>query len=515
MKTRVASLAAVPPIMLGLLYACGGNDPTAEDRSADASADETTTTPVDVRDASADGVGPIGSGLWKSGTRLRAELLQVGEARRFARFFDNTRNETCEIRRTTDGHRCIPEATSVLFDDAACQVPAATSFDVCGEPPQYVARYAPSLDTCFRAKVRVAQVWHRGAAIPARDMFAWSPDGTCSPRSASQATYYALGAEVALTELVHAALEQEELTPTLGRGRFRGDDGSELVDGTFVDRSRDAGCVPTSIGPPSARMEVCAGDRPAHTDARSGPFADPACSTNAAESFLPPNCAPPTVVSRLEHLDAGPDASMCTDRSVTSLHAVGAPIATVYQSQAGACTPIASSTRRYVALGPTIDPATLPAFEPALFGNGRGRVRALSSAGAQLDHGVFFDDAAKTACFPAKFADGKQYCVPDDTLHVGETGLTRFKDPGCTQPIHVANVCAPVTFLVAGGLKECEPYSATGYEVGAKLAITEYWTMNGTCDGPKTLNAHNELVYDVLAPVPVSSHLLEIAQVRE
>lgn len=512
MKTRAASLAvAVGPMLVGLLYACT-DDPAAEDRAADATADDATTPP----DASADGVGPNGSGLWKSGTRLRAELLQVGEARRFARFFDTARNETCEIRRTTDGHRCTPEATAVLFDDDACQMPAATSLDPCGEPPQYVARYAPSLDTCARFKVRVAQMWHRGAEIPARDMFQWSPDGTCARRSVSQARYYALGAEVALTELVHATLEQEEVTPTLGRGRFRGDDGSELVDGTFVDRSRDAGCVPSTVGPPSARKEVCAGDRPAHTNTLSGPFTDPACGTNAAESFLPPHCAAPTMVSHLDHLDGGPDASICTDLAVKTLHTVGAPIATVYQSQVGVCTPVAPSTTKYFALGPTIDPATLPAFETALFGNGRGRVRALNGAGVQLDHGDFFDETVKAACFPAKFADGKQYCLPGDTAHVGATGPTRFKDAGCTQPIHVAVICAPATtFLVAGAAQECVLYSTTGYELRPNLALTEYWTMNGTCDGPTQMDAPYELAYDVLAPVPVSSRFLEITQVRE
>jgi hypothetical protein len=502
-------LAALP-VLFAFVYACADDPPAPGGAPSEAGVD------VVADDAGTSGTMPV----WKSGTRLRADVEHAAEASRFVGFFDTMRNEQCMFRSTTEGVRCLPYGADIIYDDALCEVPALISRSTCpGEPPiAYSVRYRPTQDLCSFSGNDVDEVRAVGAPTAARDGFSRLSDGRCVPRPAGTGEYVTLGAVVPLTAFMSATVVRENASDAIARGRWKGEDGSELIDGLLYDRARNgAPCNPATVGGerPGKRPWVCVTGRQGAAQDSVPVFSDPACMTRAGESSGRVECPLPDVILRGERVDAG----QCMPGFATTLHAAGPEATTLFDKPGGgACTPrTAMPDERWVSLGPRIDPATLPALGPTLFGNsGRGRLRAWSNGGVALEYGSFWDDAEKSPCSVAPFADGKLYCVPDTTLVRGNF----YKDASCLQPIVLGNDCdaAPTFVIDASPTFSCAAYPATGYGVGAtKLPPgSQYWTKidDVTCTGPMPISFPQN-AFDILAPTPVSTRLLEVTRVRE
>lgn len=518
---RVSSVSLTFAIAAASVWACSDDDAaTAPPPEADAASD-TGSVPDAVVDGGTDApTGAVGS-LYRSGSRLRAVVDRAGGASRFVAFFDLVRNESCDMQGPPEAASCLPRLAEMLYDDAACTIPAlARQPAPCAgeEAAKYAAVAAVTSDACSFVP-RVEAMRQLGAPVAARDAYQRAGDGSCVLAPIiPDFLHHALGAPVALSDFAKATVVREDISPELSRTRYVGEDGSELVAGGLFDRRRNKVCNGARVGPGRlpTRAIVCATGRQAYAEDTSPVFTEGTCTTRAATAYGPASCPAPDIVVRDEAIDAGNPKPECMPGFATTLHAPGAPVASVFDRPGGgACTPKPpTGAATYLALGPALDPKSLPELEIALFGPlGRGRLSAMSHAGIPVDLGSLWDDVDKAECHAATFADGKRYCVTKTTV---AGGIQHYKDAVCTQPILLANSCeAAPTFLMESS-SSCAAQSVNGWNVGTtKLSVTQYWSKVGdTCNGP---NAIGSVIaaFDVLGQAAVSTRLMPVERVRE
>lgn len=505
-------LASLAVATLVGLHACSSEDPAGGRAPPDAIPEAGAVGPTDGAVRPTD--GGAGATLYKSGARLRAEVERVEGETIFKRFYDTARKETCVFEPMKDGgYRCLPSTTSVLYSDTGCGTMAGAGVITCPAGVKYASVRGLPPSECGGDLPPLERLFELGDPLGVSEVHERLADGTCLPRAA---TMTALGAEVALAAFVHATAEPVAMTETLAVVRLTGDDGSQVVLESFVDRTRDAHCRSVTFGGPSAPTRACVPARWAFSEPQTGPYEDPSCTVRAAAYARKASCPPPELVIRAERVDAGAAGACASSGRATSLHAVGAPLPTAYSTTTGSCAVAAHEHDSFFALGASLPASTFPPLELGVHGAGSVRVQALGQGGVRLAHGVLFHAPSKSSCSAIKFADGKRYCFADDTLYYSE--LSRYKDAACTQPVYVARTCGVTPKQIAtksGNGDACDrEYASTVRPLGPKLAIAAYYEMTTTCEGPTPLTA-DEGAYDVLPAVPASTRLAEVTLVRE
>ncbi len=137
---------------------------------------------------------------YKPGSRLKLQYFEATDGTKtFTNVWDSTRGEACYFGPHADGStRCMPIAggTSSIFSDAGCSAPLVLT--VKGQtPPKYA--YPVALGAR-----RYPTVTHAGA------VYYGSPASCLSATAiypAASWDFYALGAEIASTSFVEAALK--------------------------------------------------------------------------------------------------------------------------------------------------------------------------------------------------------------------------------------------------------------------------------------------------------------------
>ena len=500
---------ALLSVLLGVAVAaaCSSEDPSQTspaDAGPSGEGSVTTDGPVDT---------PSSLTFWRSGSRLRAEVLRAGDATMFERFFDTHRNEACSFQATAPGeYHCLPSAMNVAYAEPTCETPAVAIVRSCTKTTKYATTAATITAECD-SHYLVQKVFTVGPSIAEGDTWDTVVTGTCalverSPEDGS--VRHALGPEVPLTEFVKATISRVSLSSDISVRRLVGEDGSELTLGALFDHTRDAGCGVVFVGPPNASVGACIPERFAHADTESNRFANASCTEAAAYAVYPPGCTSTSDGVAVLHsrVDAG---AGCRPSSMRTIHERGGPLTTWYEGPS--CTPVATEPGAAMfALGPELAPSVFPAIDEQVFGTARVGLRAFAQAGVRLTNGSLYDVTAKRHCAPSMFSDGKLYCLAGDVVPYGFKD--RYKDPACTQPIYLSERCSPARALV-----EVLEYGCTGNVYDAKLLplsppfeLPTYYEKTATCDA-KTNDIG--LAHDVLAPVPAAGQLFELSRARE
>jgi hypothetical protein len=510
MRRALACLALTAG--LALVYACAGDsaDP-AQPGAADAGVD----APIDAA-TSPDAEGGASAGnYFKSGARLRAQVLSGDGLPVFETFFDTTRNAPCEYVKAIDGSmRCVALGNEGVFLDAACTSPAAI-VSGCTNPTGF-ARFSKKTFVCDRVEYELSEVRPIAAEIAAATMYVRSGKGTCEAIPVSgNIKLHAVGASVPITDFVRGTLKDEAPAPSLRRKRIVGEDGSELALPEIVDAVRNTKCDAYRLVPPNTPRTVpadfsCVPQNSANNDTQYGPFSDSSCTTPSASRFVGPGCEEPAAILRSLSPAGG---SNCGDDYGYAVYERGAATANGFRFS-GTCDSDVSPNRSFFALGAPITAAALPALREEPLGSGRLRPLAFTANGVQVSTAYFWDDQAKARCSVYRFADGKQRCVGGAYLNPP----SRFKDASCTQPMAVFYGCGQPSVALTGAINcETGAYDVDVRPLGPKLAITSYYEKQpgGACDATPIALDPQQSAYDFAAPVPASTLFMEVTRSRE
>ncbi len=441
---------------------------------------------------------------YRTGRRLRAEVLRSGDAARFEQFFDTERNELCSFWETSPGeYRCLPTWAVAKYAERECGTPAIAHIWSCSGHIKYaVVTEAP---TGCGVQRRVTAIYPVGDVAPAGASYELN-EGRCTeaapPDGFARRT---LGPAIPLTEFVKATSAPANVAEDLAVERLVGEDGSELSRDLLIDRIRGGRCEILRVGGLGASSIACIPAHPARMIAGEGPWADAECSAPAALGAAPEGCAPGQVVVRQEQTTGA-----CGVESVSTLAERGEALSTIYsgpECSGGAPGPDA----HIFAVGPELPASAFPAIDEMFFGTGPLRTKAFAKAGVAVGRSTFYDTSSESACMPAAFADGKLRCVPDGARRY--TFRDHFKDPLCSQPIHVGGPCDTATMLLDGayGCGE-DAHDVNIFPLGAPFELTTYYVKGATCE---PITSSGIVAYDVLPPVPASERLAEITRVRE
>lgn len=453
--------------------------------------------------------------FYRSGSRLRARVIQGDGLPVFETFVDTQKNLDCDFRETADGAlRCLPsQVTGVGFLDDQCTMPAAV-VDDCTAGFGF-AQVDERTSGCG-VTIRAAELRPIEASLPAAPYWDKQADGQCVMQTLGPGQQLrGVGAPVPLTDFVAGHTVDEAPIASLRRRRVVGDDGSELALPELTDAARDAPCQADRLAPPDTPLSIpttlyCAPEAVAYADAQYGPFTDASCTELAASDARPASCPAPVAVMRYD----APKNRNCAAAYGHQLFELGAPLSAPYRLAGASCMPAGGSATTYD-IGPAFDLLSLPAMERGPLGTGRVRPFAVTAAGVQLDHGDLWDDTAQATCTAQPFDDGKLYCVPAGTIT--NPPLNFYKDAGCTQPILVVldMGCAPPPYVVTGNLT-CNggAYASMVQPVGAALAITEYYQDNGGCS-PTPTPLGTSFAFDLSPAVAVSTVFAEVTRTVE
>ena len=394
---------------------------------------------------------------YHSGSRLRARVLDVGDARSFVGFHDRTLNIDCSFRLATDGVvRCLPDVPlERAYGDPACST-------VVGQPQGA----ACSTSTPTYAATSVGT-------------FAQS---SCNPGTPTD-TYYAIGAPVSSTvylppnctplafDHVFAVTPvapstfvggSELLEPhgALGSRVVVGDDGSRLTVGAY-DVAQGRACAPTDLHDGGAKRCL-----PLNVAKLREHFADAQCTQPVAE--LVNGCGAPDLIVA--------DEDFC---ALHTMFAVASTVALsiVYVQGPAGCIQSQVPGGDFYVPGQELASDAFPALVDVAVGSGPVRVGAFGDvSGATLDFGTgsLVLAGSQRSCSPAR--DGKKIlrCIDDAAATVIYN--TRFSDAACTQPVAEPSLpCAtttPAPYLVEWGGADCPyPGIAQLFAAGATVGI--------------------------------------------
>ena len=292
-RLGLASFAGVLGVGLGFGVVVGAcsSDAVPEvvgDASVDGSPSGDTDVSAPPSDAST-GAAPFGS--YRSGGRLRAEVLRAGDAVRFEQFFDTKRNESCSFWETNPGeYRCLPLWTVAKYTDGTCGTPAVAHLSSCTPDIKYaVVTVAPTGCTAQRAVAAI----HPVGDVADGATYERLVDGQCTQAIPSEGmTRRTLGPEIPLTEFVKATNAPANVTADLAASSVCS--AKTAASSPAIASSTAAATLGADMGGrrPGATSIACIPNPPFYAFEKSGPWANASCTALAARTFGLADCSP-------------------------------------------------------------------------------------------------------------------------------------------------------------------------------------------------------------------------------
>jgi hypothetical protein len=342
--------------------------------------------------------------LWRSGTRLRANIEDGGEgAARFDEGFTDTQlGMSCSLGIAADGaSRCLPARRGTPhYLDATCKqaalVYANPGAATCPTSPLVIGGDA-SQTGCSASPSSPYLV---AGPVPKQVVYR-NESGKCVADAAYDCIYALKAAPASM--FLRGTVRVEVIDDALSLRWTDYEDGASVA-GSIIDRKRESTCSPSNDDrcEPDAYgyLEL----RKSRRDAKFAYFADASCKRPAAVSILGACGKPPSVYSL--------EDNVCSD--LVSYHGIGAELSVGYEWIDGRCEPVPTGrTFRLFELGEKHGRATFPALLRARVGSGRLQLDYFASPdGRPLASGELYDSQFALNCFRVTFADGTTRCMP-------------------------------------------------------------------------------------------------------
>ena len=438
--------------------------------------------------------GPDPNDGARSGTRLKLTWFDFSDgARQWDGFYDAQRKETCYIYQDwIDGKSyCAPDyGGSIVFTNATCTAKVAEFYkDGCAAGPRPYAmewEYTP-------CDSKPAHLFVRGSRVGLGQYYYKGSDGVCNgPYTTSTSyEYYALGAEVAPTELVEVSLGSPVGPGRLGVRHYQSPDGMRL-QATVHDAALGTDCYPQTYAPGATTGSCAPNARYAGYDQDAGCTQhklaiNKQCTVPKYAVYYPTNACP-----------ADPPQYFTLGALVA-----GSPLYYHNGTSCVASTP--SATNNYYRVGSELQVASLDRTVTNS-GSRLQLVKYTNAEGLTYRSYNLYDMQKGTDCYPTKLPDGTLRCV-------AYGGYTRqlYTTSACTTMIDVVEVetgpasCgAPIVPKYARKFITPAPGSCTYgtqvFTVGAQITTPLYENF-GTCQVYTPVNAR---LYGVGAQVPLS-----------
>ncbi len=440
----------------------------------------------------------MSSELYRSGTRLRARVLDDEGTRHHVGWYDTELGTDCAFQLMEDGTlRCVPQGDALQtarFSDPNCTTPVA-AFDACGPgkmPYVAVVVEARPLPGEMVASYRIT------SGLPAGQLSYVFSNGVCM-LNRSEETVYQLE-KVWPAELVGATRRVETRGATLAVEIFEGADGSSYTGRTF-DAIHQRACILSSMYGVLDDYR-CYG-------ASTSRVADVGCSLFGSLAS-----SGDEIVLELEQ---GTPSGAPTFHRMGLERAVGSVLSRDGRScDFDSAFPLPAGLRFYET-GAPVPVLDFPELTSDLRGSGRLRLSVsravdddralfvnptLGYPGAHTPRfrsGTFWDTELDSACEPRSFSDGATRCVP------ASSPLTSlYADSECRTAILAFTELEEQGFVYEYGGADCNSDVHGLYRPGAVQSRTNVYRRMGS--GPCQLAATEPAYYfDLMAADP---HLL-------
>jgi hypothetical protein len=431
----------------------------------------------------------------RSGTRLKLTWFEFADgARQWDGFYDAERKETCYIYRDwIDGKSyCAPDYSgSIVYTSSTC---TAKATEIYKDPSCALAQLPYTMEWDYTpCDSRPAHLYLRGTKLSLAQYYYKTSDGRCGGpyTTTTSYDYYAVGAEVAPSELVEVTIGSPVGPGRLGTRFYQSSDGMRL-QATVHDSELGADCYP-QVYATGATTGSCA------PNARYAAYdQDAACTQH--KIAINKQCELPkyTVYYPPEACPADPP----------SYYTLGTPVSgsPLYYYDGASCVASTPSTaNNYYRVGTEL--AVAPVDRVVAAAASRLQlVHYTNSEGMSYRSYNLYDSQKGADCYPTKLPDGTIRCVP-----YGGYVRTLYRESTCTQTIDLVEVdsgpasCGAPTVpkfarkYVTPAPGSCN-YGTQVFDVGAPYSGTVYEDF-GTCQVYSPATAK---LYSLGAPVPVT-----------
>ena len=400
--------AIVASLLLAAVAACSGSAP------ANSKVDSgSNTNGSDAGSDTSDGA--------HSGTRLKlVDWTFADGTTTWDGFYDEQRRENCGLGTWTDGNiYCYPSNwASVVYTDSACSAAVGQIYNntQCPSPaPGYVLDY---LDDGCRSTPN--HLYVRGSAVSVNTYYVLDSTGACDgPYSdGGYDLYYALGAEVSLTDLVKLSLTTGSVSGGFAMQYVASSDGAQFP-WTVDDASASLSCYPQLVDS-DASAAVCAPNswyaEFQHDAACTQPelAMQKTCSGWQYTYYVAPNACPATPPDFYE-IGSAEGTTPLYEFTGTCTSETGNPAYGFYG--VGAKLSLATFAR-----APDNTPTHRMELIHMTAPTGSVRLRDLP----------LYDNQLGAECSPSNMPDGTNRCVPS-----GGSVTTYYSDSGCSQSVDV------------------------------------------------------------------------------
>lgn len=445
-------------------------------------------------EAGAGGAATTMTDGWLSGSRLRAVLYTVGDAKLFHTWHDIQLDVDCTFTVDSEGtERCLPTMNVgyAVYRDSKCTTPVLVLNDGDTTPDTSAEPYQPF--ECGKG----ARYLKVGAdATGVTDLYSNS-SGDCQPNGTLQANQTAkqLGAAVANATFVAASQTlQEPRDERLNANVRFADDGSRQVISHF-DVAREAECNPRLH---EGDGYACTPEDRAYIEYF---FADTKCMTPAAyhPAYAQQVCGrAPKIVQE--------SRPFYTDL----YYEVGAKVTPVYRKDATCDLYISPGDpgATYYLAGKAVPFTSFPPLSSANEGKGRIALQVLRGVADELvSREDFFDTTLDVACGVGAAEDLEQRCLPRSPY-----SINLFSDAKCTHAVFSTAKGTPLPTNLRYLVGNAPGGGTASFEIGAKIAPpAKTYQWGGTCDETAVFDTDD--YYDTTAIT--AAQLAKVATVQE
>ncbi|MBA3463338.1 MAG: hypothetical protein H0T46_25505 [Deltaproteobacteria bacterium] len=369
-----------------------------------------------------DGAPDLNDGA-KSGARLKLRYVDYGNLRDVQGVRDTQRNEDCRPQEWSGGKAyCVPDAGGIVYANAACtqrlgQVYRDSACTTQSPPPGYFVDYTFT-NACTTER---AHLFPRATKVAATQYYFKNSDGSCGgPISSTTSDFYALGAEISMTDLVETPISAPATTGRLGQRFYESADGLRYPLSYRVhDALLGVDCFPgyRSAGATTGR---CIPEDAAY----AGDFRDAACTQPAVS--VQSTCTKSKFA--VHYGDCPYD-----EETYYPLGTQFTP-ANLYSDDGSSCAPYQPSpSDTHYTVGSPVTLATLMRIK----GNG-DRLKPIyfqTAEGLKVRDSMFYDDELQAECSSRTQPDGSTLCLPRSYAIT-----TFYTDSGCTSALDLMSV---------------------------------------------------------------------------